>query len=213
LDLEGKNEGFTYFWSTGDTTSLISIQKPGTFWLKTKAEKCERIDTIFIKGIPVEPPALGPDTIICSDFGESILLDAGEGITYNWYPNGEKSKTILVSETGLYFVIKTDTNNCVSADSIEVFDACKGSLYIPNAFCPNGINKIFKPLGTGIETYKMSIFDHWGEKKFETKNPETGWNGYYKDLLCPAGWYYYVITVKLKGLDEKHISGGVLLIR
>ena len=68
-------------------------------------------------------------------------------------------------------------------------------IFIPNAFTPdkNSTNDRFLPNSGGMKTYKMRIYNRWGEKLFETENNEVGWNGEYLNKEVPSGVYVYVI--------------------
>jgi gliding motility-associated-like protein len=54
-----------------------------------------------------------------------------------------------------------------------------GSLYVPNAFTPNGdhLNDFFAAKGEGITSFSMNIFDRWGNLLFATDDINKGWNG------------------------------------
>jgi gliding motility-associated-like protein len=71
-------------------------------------------------------------------------------------------------------------------------------VYIPNAFVPNGINKIFKPVTVFVDKldYTMKIFNKWGQLIFETNNPEQGWDGKVNGNLVQVGVYAYYIRIK-----------------
>jgi gliding motility-associated-like protein len=76
------------------------------------------------------------------------------------------------------------------------------ALYIPNTFTPdgNGLNDIFQPKGVGIDesSYKMYIFDRWGEIVFTSDEFRKGWDGSVKNSGKQAeqGVYTYKILVK-----------------
>ncbi len=88
-------------------------------------------------------------------------------------------------------------------------------VYIPNAFTPNGLNPMFKPVGvfTDTEEYMMVIYSRWGEKLFSTTDVETGWDGYYQGKLCPLGSYVYYIRFKLPNSKYFESRGSVTLVR
>ena len=52
-------------------------------------------------------------------------------------------------------------------------------IYIPNAFTPNGMNPVFKPVVSNINfaTYHLSIINRWGQLVFESFDKDEGWNG------------------------------------
>lgn len=89
------------------------------------------------------------------------------------------------------------------------------SLYIPNAFTPdgNGKNDVFQPKGVGIneDDYKMYIFDRWGEIIFTSDNFRKGWDGKIKgsNVVAEEGVYVYKILVKDMNGDVHEYVGHV----
>lgn len=65
--------------------------------------------------------------------------------------------------------------------------------FVPNAFSPNGENKIFKPTNIFVdnEEYLFVIFNRSGAKVFETNDPNQGWDGKYLGELQPSAMYVY----------------------
>ncbi|OIP02141.1 MAG: hypothetical protein AUJ97_06335 [Bacteroidetes bacterium CG2_30_32_10] len=88
-------------------------------------------------------------------------------------------------------------------------------LFVPNAFAPEGYNKIFLPIMGFIRPndYLLQIYDRWGALVFETKDKYVGWDGQYKNSDAPKGVYVYLIKLKNANNEiiEKH--GTVTLIR
>ena len=84
---------------------------------------------------------------------------------------------------------------------------------IPNAFTPNGdgLNDSFKPFPSLVTDYKMSIFNKFGEKVFESFDINIGWDGYFKGKIV-QGVYVYVIEFKLDDQLVK-VNDKVLLIK
>lgn len=84
-------------------------------------------------------------------------------------------------------------------------------VYIPNAFSPYGLgeNKVFKPSTAFIsfKNYYLAIFDRWGSKLFETKDPTEGWTGKTRVEEYPNGAYnYYLEYYSTEG--EKSVKSG-----
>jgi gliding motility-associated-like protein len=87
--------------------------------------------------------------------------------------------------------------------------------YVPTAFSPNddNINETFKPVGLAFALeYKFIVFNRWGEIVFETKNPQNGWNGKFKDKIVEQGLYFY--RIEFIGADEirNEEKGNVLIV-
>ena len=84
---------------------------------------------------------------------------------------------------------------------------------IPNAFTPNGdgLNDSFKPFPSLVTDYKMSIFNKFGEKVFESFDINIGWDGYFKGKIV-QDVYVYVIEFKLDDQLVK-VNDKILLIK
>ncbi len=52
-------------------------------------------------------------------------------------------------------------------------------IFIPNAFTPDGLNPVFKPILSNVSknNYSLKIFDRWGGVIFESNDPNLGWDG------------------------------------
>jgi gliding motility-associated-like protein len=87
----------------------------------------------------------------------------------------------------------------------------EAKMFVPNAFVPKGHNKIFLPVGDYIEKseYKLSIFDRWGTKIYETTDENQGWDGgHYVE-----GLYGYQIEYKNAMGEYRTQNGTVTLVR
>ena len=120
---------------------------------------------------------------------------------------------------GDYFVELTDNNGCVQQAKVnlsnEQCETCP--LYMANAFSPNnnGLNETYSPQHICEFTdYKFAIFSRWGEKLFETYDPEAVWDGKYKGESCQQDVYmwalFYIDKSTLKSISQ---SGTVTLLR
>jgi len=109
-----------YLWSTGETTAAITINQPGTYWLRA-SNSCRTdtvTDTVTVSAVNLPDPSLISDTSVCSN--DSVLLDAEiAGATYLWQ-DGSTSPVYNAKSSGLYWVEVTDTNNCKARDSVNI---------------------------------------------------------------------------------------------
>jgi len=109
----------TYLWSTGDTTSSITVTTSGTYWVTTATGPClYRRDTIHVTysaGIPVH---LGPDTSICT--GHSLVLSPAvpAGSSFTW-STGATGSSISVSSGGTYW-LTVHSGSCAGSDTIHI---------------------------------------------------------------------------------------------
>lgn len=149
---------------------------------------------------------------------------------FQWdFGDGETStdfepEHVYVSE-GVFDVtlIATNAEGCSDTTKMEAGARTirSGQILVPNAFSPNtsgpgnsgGQNDMFRPILRGVTEFQMMIFNRWGELLFQTTNPETGWDGYYKGKLCQQDVYVYKIAGKYSSGEKVNKVGDVHLIR
>ncbi len=194
--------------------------EPGSYIVTLTGEYAICPNTSVTKTITVNPfpvLSLGPDTSICPGITGSLVLSdkLNPSATYTW-STGETSNSITVTQSGHYWV-KASNGECTSTDSIWVKRDCY--LNIPNSFSPNGdgLNDYFLPreiLSSGLKTFKMNIYNRWGENIFSTEKIDgRGWDGKYNGVLQPMGVYVYVIDVEFINKTRKNFKGNVTLMR
>jgi gliding motility-associated-like protein len=148
---------------------------------------------------------------------------------YNWNMGDGNSYSTdnvshLFNETSNGYTIwltATSSLGCIDSTSVTIPFEEAIIYYIPNTFTPDGdeVNNVFKPVftnGIDVNTFKMSIYNRWGELIFYSENPYEGWEGTYGSdgLDVQAGVYTYLISFKTPQFDDrKIISGHINLIR
>jgi gliding motility-associated-like protein len=82
-------------------------------------------------------------------------------------------------------------------------------------FSPNGDgkNEYLYVRGNNVYGMRLTVFDRWGEKVFETTDLLTGWDGTFKGKELDPGVYTYVVTVNYTDKESTTRSGTVTLIR
>jgi hypothetical protein len=106
-----------YTWSNGATTSSITVNAPGVYWLDVPSGCGLARDSIVVS---VQTPVvdLGPDTYHC--LGDSSLLQAtGSYASFLW-STGASTATIFVQNAGIYTLNITDSLGCTAQDQINV---------------------------------------------------------------------------------------------
>jgi len=146
------------------------------------------------------------------------------GTQYMYFlPDGtiqtEPSFSYSNSDTGTHciqLILSTDYG-CVDSATACYRVAPEYSLYIPNAFTPNGdgLNDMFQIKGVGISDFEMSVFDRWGILLFQSTDPLKGWTGHHLETYQPVMQGVYVFKVDVKDIWNKYHSvvGRVHLIR
>jgi len=88
-------------------------------------------------------------------------------------------------------------------------------VYIPNIFSPNGDgqNDLFRVRGENLETLHLTVYNRWGNKVFDSQNPNEGWDGNYKGKPCSPDVYVYHATIIFEDGTETSRKGNVTLVR
>ncbi len=109
--------GAGYVWSTGATTSSISVNNTGLYKVTLTLGGCTAKDSINVTISPLPTVNLGNDTTICQ--GNSVQLNATyNGASYLWN-TGATTSSISVNTSGNYTVTNT-LNGCTATDAINV---------------------------------------------------------------------------------------------
>lgn len=177
---------------------------------------CNIIDSIkiLVKYGAAPIPNLDDQSINCS--GSELFLDAGNpGSIYTW-STGETEQIIKPAASGMYKV-KVENDYCYIRDSSQVTIEEGHDYSMPNAFTPNGDgdNDAFCLKGWKHcnQTFKIMVFSRWGEKVFESEDPNFCWNGYYNEKLLSADVYIYHLTATFVGDKQINRKGNITLIR
>lgn len=177
---------------------------------------CNIIDSIkiLVKYGPQPVRSLKDKSISCN--GNVLLLDAGNnGASYLWN-TGETSQTIKPNATGTYWV-KIENDFCDITDSTYATVEDSQSFTLPNAFTPNGDgqNDMFCLKGWKHcnESFSVIIFNRWGEKVFESENPDFCWDGMLRGKPLSSDVYAYHISASYQGETVIQKKGNITLIR
>ena len=125
----------------------------------------------------------------------------GEGI-FNYYVEA------LEGPGNIYTFSENSRSNIA-----EAYQDAK--VFIPNAFSPSGINRIFTPVTTYVNftEYEFSIFNRWGDQVFTTNDVDLGWDGKEKGKECQFGVYVYLVRFKTSTGEYVDYKGTVTLLR
>jgi hypothetical protein len=120
--------GATYFWLGPNPTSQPTNQptflatQSGNYYATVTVDGCVGRDTSVITILPGPPVNLGNNQQTC----DTILLDAGPGISYLW-STGETTQTITVPPLGsgsqTISVMVTDGSGCPGQDEVIISQA------------------------------------------------------------------------------------------
>jgi gliding motility-associated-like protein len=221
------NTGVTWTLGNGDSIKNVNplvygFHNPGVYTINAEALYRVCPDTNVSRKVTVlQPPSidLGSDTTICKGGAAILIKDKinGGNPQASWlWSTGQTSASIIVSEPGDYSAT-VKVNGCYASGSVKVSNDCY--MNIPNVFTPNGdgLNDYFYPrqyLTMGLTSFKLQIYNRWGELIFETTSlTGSGWDGKFNNMDQPVGVYMYVIDGTFKDGQKEHHQGNVTLLR
>ena len=220
----GLGTGFTFAWSNGTSANELLVSQSGSYGVTiTDAIGCTAADQADVQLYDAVSLTL-PDQVTVYQ-GQSVslspVLTGGSGSgTWSWTPadglscSGCPAPVSTPDADIVYVVTYTDQAGCVATDQVIV-DVQNSAIYIPDVFTPNGDgqNDEFGIFGLGIRQVEWRVFNRWGEKVFETRNPADGWNGVYKGKEQPVGVYVYFALITLENGKTENYQGSVTLLR
>ncbi|MBO9703550.1 MAG: gliding motility-associated C-terminal domain-containing protein [Sporocytophaga sp.] len=210
--------GFQYKWSTNEINRQIHPTTSGTYSVAIYSDQCQRSDTINIEFEKAPDVSLNPTYALCSENGDSVLLDGGIADSYLWLPGGQTTQSITVFTEGIYYLTAKSEHGCESTVNTLIEDICEARVFVPNIFSPNGDgnNDVFRISGANIISFRLEIFDQWGELIFVSNSMENSWNGEYRGTTVQEGAYIWKLTYtgeSTSGPRSQTKTGDVTVIR
>ncbi len=216
-------------WQMGDGNDFSTFDNPikhaydraGTMRLNLTARfracpESSFADTVYVSDLP--KVYLGPDTGLCLNGSVMVLRNRYREPGSHLWNTGDTTETLRITHPGIYsLTVHKEPLDCATTASIEIKKDCY--IELPNAFSPDGdgINDYFFPkqlLSGNVTTFKMQIFNRWGQLMFETLNiAGRGWDGNFNGKPQPGGVYVYAIDAIIDGARNEHYRGNVTLIR
>ncbi|GAA4242379.1 T9SS type B sorting domain-containing protein [Winogradskyella damuponensis] len=190
---------YYYEWSTGENTTEIEINTPGTYNVRvTNTNGCFKDRTITV--LPSNIATILNIEVIDATQNNSIsVFVTGEG-DYEYalddiYGPYQDSNTFSNVQPGLYTVYVRDKNECgIVEDLISVIG-------FPKFFTPNDDydNNYWQVRGITEEFQANStiyIFDRYGKLLKELDPLSIGWDGRYNGENMPTNDYWFKVTLE-----------------
>lgn len=229
------------FWDFGDGSSSSvcndsahTYLSAGTYTVKltvTDTNNCvnARADTALIRvSAPVADFSMSSTRVSIYEPSISFTDQSINASTWLWNfgdtvstANSSimKNPSHTYSDTGVYCIklVVHDSTGCVDSTIKCLTIVPQYTFYVPNAFTPNGdsMNEIFNGKGSGIYTYKMLIFDRWGNLIFTTEDINNGWDGCVKGSSNPVQqdvYVYKIVVTDIFSLTHNYV-GHVTVVR
>lgn len=195
---------------------------------------CTAIATIPIEVTDLQAMAFAeaePDTIFPAN-GQTSQLNTLNlpGLSYYWTPQFSLSNPNIFNpiatpqETTTYTVIVQDDNGCQAQAEVKVVvltpECREPVIFVPSAFSPNGDghNDLLRVRGNELADnffidFYFVIYNRWGQRLFETTDPNQAWDGSFKGVPLEPDVFGYYLEVKCYNGETFFKKGNVTLLR
>ncbi|WP_179008442.1 T9SS type B sorting domain-containing protein [Winogradskyella forsetii] len=192
---------YYYQWSTGEDTSTIEIDTPGTYNVRVSTTNgCYKDRTITV--LPSNIATISSIEVIdgLQNNSISIFVDENSEGDYEYALDNidgpyQNSNIFTNLQPGLYTVYIRDKNNCgIVEDLVSVIG-------FPKFFTPNNdtVNDYWQVYGVSEQfqpNTSIYIFDRYGKLLTEINPLSSGWDGTYNGVEMPTSDYWFKVKLE-----------------
>lgn len=203
-----------------DNSIVIKWKIPGIYNLYltvfSQNEECVVKDSLTVSVLNPPQAIEDYDTTVCFDIFETILFNPAQQFDnlIIWQHTGDTINQIEITEEGTYFFLEISPQGCADTGYINVVDKCTPSLFVPEAFTPNGdgINDVLEIFGANYNT-RFYIYTTNGELVYTMFTNSLPWDGKYRNTEMPNGTYIWEAFYTDRQGTAYSKTGQVVLIR
>ena len=198
IEITGGIPPYSVDWFGFDPNALPS---GNNFIQVSDLANCIVTDSIYIEMFDSPTALFYIDTLLRKNINYSLDNRSIGGLEWLWtiddsYQIDMFYPIISFGDTGVHNIHLKATNifGCSDTISKDIIVANELAYYIPNTFSPNddGVNDIFNISIEYFSTYRLLIFNRYGQIIFDsTENENEGWDGKIKGQYVPVGTYVY----------------------
>ena len=214
--LDATQPGAGYLWQDGSANTTYTVDRTGTYRVTVSRNGCTATDTIHIDEVLPSLNISEPDTTICNGTAITLHTSVQPAGQFLW-SNGSTADQIQVTEAGSYAVTATNACGTLTDEvTITTIDCNCDRPFVPNAFTPNGDdkNEILKVHVNcpGVHDFYFAVYNRYGQRVFESKNIDEGWNGLHNGHKADIGTHFYRLQYKTGEGREIKKKGDVTLL-
>ena len=216
-------------WSTGDTTSTISIDAPGQYIVTETT--CGSSDSLEVELIQ-SPVLAGLDTSVAAGTPLTLQPLSEDSLLHGWIrwdpPGIADCDTCpvaqLIAQTPLDLRALWESPAGCSANTvfrIRITAPQAPAVYIPTAFSPNGddLHETFGLWSQDAARIRLlQIFDRWGTMVFEVRDlayvpGAPNWDGRKEGKALPQAVYVFRLELEYTDGSVLQTTGELTLVR
>ena len=226
VNVNGGVPPFSYLWSNGQTTNTINSLTSGIYCVKVvNTIGCVDSSCVIISNpspIIAQFTTQPTETDITSPIINFTNQSTDSTTSYWTFGDGNTSISQnplnVYSDVGSYIVTLIIKNSKGCKDSVSHTIIIDGlfTFYTPNSFTPERVtNSFFLPVGIGWDdtTFKMSIYDRWGNLIYKTDDVNKGWDGRCVGSIVQEDVYVWKASVKETGGKQHDYIGRVTVVK
>jgi len=207
--LQGSIAGSRFTWSPLITLINGNSLNPYAFPLVTSTYTLTVYDTIGCPK-PTEDRVIvnvrnkilafsGNDTSIV--VGQPLQFRGQGAEFFQWTPPNGLNRTnisnpvAILQDNMTYYMRAYTKEGCFGLDTVNVrVFKTSPDIFMPNAFSPDGKNRVFRPIPVGISKINyFRVYNRWGQLVFQTKEPGKGWDGTIAGKKQDTGTYAWMV--------------------
>lgn len=220
-----------YSWGYGINGDSITVQpEQTTTYTVTGSDinNCKSTAAVHVTAIALPIAAYHADPPVLPSYDHSVQLSdisGGDPVWWRW--TFCDSSTFYTQNVFRQFS-EDFFGECELSLYVENYFGCHDSvtgiliirtfqtIYIPNAFSPNGdgTNDYFHISGINLtgSDFSIQIFNRWGQQVFSSTDVCREWDGTANGEVCPQGVYTYSIFYTDSDLTKHHLTGHITLL-
>jgi gliding motility-associated-like protein len=222
----GGSGNYSYAWSPGNETAsaLLDLEVGAYTLLITDANGCSITENYTIGANGSLPIVATPSSAFIAQ-GQSVQLNATGGNDYTWSPSATLSCSDCANpnatpiESTIYTVVGTSEYGCTGSYQVLInVELDCGEIFVPTAFSPNSDNLNDRLVVCGLDNgcvkeLKFEVYDRWGQRVFETEDPQNHWDGSYKGRELNTAVFVFKLYVLKWNNEIIESSGNISLTR
>lgn len=216
---------YTYAWSPASSNfdSVNVSPSSTTTYTVTVTDQCSLTVSHQIDVITHIVQASFSSVYITNQNVQFNNVSAGAASTYWYFGDGSTDSVSTQFSPSHYFpqegtydvkLVVTNLQGCKDSIIETVVILPDFYFYFPNSFTPNhdGSNDVFTASGMGIKTYRMTIYNRFGELLYYTEDMQKGWDGTYMGHDAEDGVYICVFDIETINKRELKKIGSISLL-